>query len=536
MVAGVQGEQPGRPGRRPSLNADHTAALRAITLEQPRSPLGEVTRELFRRAGERAALADLFERGGQRGAPPRCERRHRVNACCYALRTGCAWRLLPKTFRPWQATYKSFSRWAAGGLFEAMHDRLRQQWRERVGKAPQPTAAIIDAQSPRRTARWAAAGTFESMHDRLRQQWRDRMGKAPEPTAAIIDAQSTRSTAQGGNTGFDAGKKVKGRKRHLVVDTLGLLLAVTVTAASVQDRDAAAQVVAQACTKVPGLKKLYTDGAYGGKCAQAIEQAHGISVEVVRHPGNRSTGTWHDAQQPLWPEVVAKGFVVQAKRWVVERTHAWNERARHIKARVEQIRAQIETTTSDYDKEKLQERLAKLAGGVAVIKVGGSSEVEVKERKDRVDDALHATRAAVEEGIVPGGGAALLYATKALDGIKGANDDQTRGIDIVRKAIQTPLRQIAENAGHDGAVVSGNLLRENDETMGFNAATDVYENLTAAGVIDPTKVVRIALQDAASVAGLLITTEAAISDRPDDKSAMGGMPGGGMGGMGGMDF
>jgi chaperonin GroEL len=207
-----------------------------------------------------------------------------------------------------------------------------------------------------------------------------------------------------------------------------------------------------------------------------------------------------------------------------------------IKARVEQIRAQIETTTSDYDKEKLQERLAKLAGGVAVIKVGGASEVEVKERKDRVDDALHATRAAVEEGIVPGGGTALLYATKALAGMKGANDDQTKGIDIVRKAITTPLKQIATNAGHDGAVVSGNLLREDDETQGFNAATDVYENLVKAGVIDPTKVVRTALQDAASVAGLLITTEAAISEKPDDKPAMGGMPGGGMGGMGGMDF
>ncbi|MGZ3264723.1 MAG: chaperonin GroEL [Croceibacterium sp.] len=205
-----------------------------------------------------------------------------------------------------------------------------------------------------------------------------------------------------------------------------------------------------------------------------------------------------------------------------------------IKARVEQIRAQIETTTSDYDKEKLQERLAKLAGGVAVIKVGGASEVEVKERKDRVDDALHATRAAVEEGIVPGGGTALLYATKALEGLKGANEDQTRGIDIVRKAIQSPIRQIAENAGFDGAVVAGNLLREGDETQGFNAATDVYENLVAAGVIDPTKVVRTALQDAASVAGLLITTEAAVSEVPEDKPAMPG--GGGMPDMGGKGF
>jgi chaperonin GroEL len=208
-----------------------------------------------------------------------------------------------------------------------------------------------------------------------------------------------------------------------------------------------------------------------------------------------------------------------------------------IKGRVEQIRAQIEITTSDYDKEKLQERLAKLAGGVAVIKVGGSTEVEVKERKDRVDDALHATRAAVEEGIVPGGGTALLYATKALEGLKGANDDQTRGIDIIRKALFAPVRQIAANAGHDGAVVSGKLLEGNDDKIGFNAQTDVYENLVAAGVIDPTKVVRTALQDAASVASLLITTEAAITEMPaDDKGGSGGMPGGGMGGMGGMDF
>ena len=209
-----------------------------------------------------------------------------------------------------------------------------------------------------------------------------------------------------------------------------------------------------------------------------------------------------------------------------------------IKGRVEQIRAQIEVTTSDYDKEKLQERLAKLAGGVAVLKVGGSTEVEVKERKDRVDDALHATRAAVEEGIVPGGGTALLFATKALEGMKGQNDDQTRGIDIIRRALVTPLRQIAANAGHDGAVVSGKLLEGNDENMGFNAQTEVYENLVTAGVIDPTKVVRTALQDAASVAALLITTEAAITDLPaDDKGGgHGGMGGGGMGGMGGMDF
>jgi len=211
-----------------------------------------------------------------------------------------------------------------------------------------------------------------------------------------------------------------------------------------------------------------------------------------------------------------------------------------IAGRIEQIKAQIETTTSDYDKEKLQERLAKLAGGVAIIKVGGSSEVEVKERKDRVDDALHATRAAVEEGIVAGGGVALLYATHALEGLNGVNEDQTRGIDIVRRALQSPVRQIAQNAGHDGAVVAGKLLEQTNPNFGFNAQTEKYEDLVVSGVIDPTKVVRAALQDAASVAGLLITTEATIAELPADTKSGGGMGGGGMGGMGGgmgdMDF
>jgi chaperonin GroEL len=187
-----------------------------------------------------------------------------------------------------------------------------------------------------------------------------------------------------------------------------------------------------------------------------------------------------------------------------------------IAARVEAIKQQIENTDSEYDQEKLQERLAKLAGGVAIIKVGASTEVELRERKDRVDDALSATRAAVEEGIVPGGGTALLYASRALDNLRGANDDQTRGIDIVRVALQAPLRQIAENAGHDGGVVAGKLIDGNDQNMGFNAQTERYENLVQSGVIDPTKVVRSALQDAASVAGLLLTTEAAIADAATD--------------------
>ena len=202
-----------------------------------------------------------------------------------------------------------------------------------------------------------------------------------------------------------------------------------------------------------------------------------------------------------------------------------------IEARCTQIRAQIEETSSDYDREKLQERLAKLAGGVAVIRVGGGSEVEVKEKKDRVDDALHATRAAVEEGIVAGGGTALLYSTKALAKLEGDNDDQTVGVSIVRRALQAPLRQIAENAGADGAVVAGKLLDQKDVKFGYNAQTDKYENLIKSGVIDPAKVVRTALQDAASVAGLLITTEAMVAEKPEKKEAM---PGGGMGDMGGM--
>ncbi|WP_419798590.1 MAG: chaperonin GroEL [Terasakiella sp.] len=207
-----------------------------------------------------------------------------------------------------------------------------------------------------------------------------------------------------------------------------------------------------------------------------------------------------------------------------------------IVARCNQIKAQIEETTSDYDREKLQERLAKLAGGVAVIQVGGATEIEVKERKDRVDDALHATRAAVEEGIVSGGGTALLYATKALEGLEGENPDQKVGIDIIRRALQAPIRQIAENAGHDGAVVAGKLLESNDTSFGFNAQTGEYTDLVAAGVIDPVKVVRAALQDAASVAGLLITTEAMVADLPEPKGAPAMPDMGGMGGMGGMGF
>ena len=338
-------KQASRAGRKPALNAQHIEVLRAITREQPRSSLEEVTRELdrrtgvqvnpvtvrkalrqagierlkpLRRASERAAVQgstparygytdahrrrdgasgmntdltdaewalvrDLFERDGQRGAPPRFERRLMLNACCYALRTGCAWRLLPKSFPPWQAVYMAFKRWAAAGLFEAMHDLLRQQWRQR-------------------------------------------MGRSPEPSAAIIDAQSTRSSAQGGDTGFDAGKKVKGRKRHLVVDTLGLLLAVVVTSAAVADRAAAGQAVAQAYARTGGtLKVLWADSAYAGQCAQEIEKAHQLQVQIVR---NSARQRWDDAQQTLWSE--EQPMVMPKKRWVVERTHAWLERNRRL--------------------------------------------------------------------------------------------------------------------------------------------------------------------------------------------------------------
>ena len=201
-----------------------------------------------------------------------------------------------------------------------------------------------------------------------------------------------------------------------------------------------------------------------------------------------------------------------------------------IKARVNQIKAQIETTTSDYDKEKLQERLAKLAGGVAVLYVGAASEVEMKEKKDRVDDALHATRAAVEEGIVAGGGVAFIRAIEALEGMKGANEDETTGIAIVKRAIEEPLRQICQNAGIEGSIVV-QKIKEGKGDFGFNARTEKYENLLGAGIIDPTKVTRVALENAASIAGMLLTTECVIADKPEPKSAapQGGMPGGGMG-------
>jgi chaperonin GroEL len=239
-------------------------------------------------------------------------------------------------------------------------------------------------------------------------------------------------------------------------------------------------------------------------------------------------------------ETVTLNMLGKAKKVIIEKENTTivegvGKKA-DITGRVNQIRAQIEETTSDYDREKLQERLAKLAGGVAVIRVGGSTEVEVKERKDRVDDALHATRAAVEEGIVPGGGVALSRASLVLAKLKVDNDDQRFGVEIVRRALQTPLRQIAENAGEDGAVISGKVLESDDYNFGFDAQTGDYKDMVKAGIIDPTKVVRTALQDAASVSSLLITTEAMVAERPEKKGPPPGGGGGMGGGMGDMDF
>src|SRR5437762_155604 len=237
-------------------------------------------------------------------------------------------------------------------------------------------------------------------------------------------------------------------------------------------------------------------------------------------------------------ETVTLDMLGRAKRVTIEKENTTivdgAGKKADIQGRITQIKAQIEETTSDYDREKLQERLAKLAGGVAVLRVGGATEVEVKERKDRVDDAMHATRAAVEEGVLPGGGVALLRAIKALEKLKVHNDDQRTGIEIVKKAISWPARQIAINAGEDGSIVVGKILEKDTYAFGFDAQTGEYGNLVSKGIIDPTKVVRIALQGAASIAGLLITTEAMVAELPKKQSPA--MPGGPGGGMGGMDF
>lgn len=346
----MSSEAKNKGGRPPALQAEHLELLRSLVQERPVCPLEELGEAFGQRAGfsvsaptlrkglkaagierirptrrrrdaqaaaaaparygyteahrdegeadryasglteaEWALAKDLFQAQDPRGRQPEYDRRHMVNACCYVLRTGCAWRHLPKDFPPWPTVHKAFSRWAAQGVFERLHDRLRAQWRER-------------------------------------------MGKHAAPTAAILDSQSTRISPQGGESGYDAGKKVKGRKRHLLVDTLGLLLTVVVSAASVQDRDGALPTVANGCEKYPSLEKLYVDSAYAGGCAQVLRAQHGLDVEVVRHPGNRNVGQWRvDAQQrDLFDTEASQGFVVLPKRWVVERTHAWVERSRRL--------------------------------------------------------------------------------------------------------------------------------------------------------------------------------------------------------------
>jgi transposase len=238
---------------------------------------------------EWSRVEDIFSNDGGRGLPPRYPRRLLLDACCYVVRTGCSWRLLPKDFPQWQNVYRSFRRWSEQGKFEQMHDRLRAQWREREGRAA-------------------------------------------TPTAAVLDAQSTRHSPQGGTSGYDAGKKIKGRKRHLVTDTLGLVLAVSVSAASVQDRDGAHPVMASTMAKYPTVETIFVDSAYAGQCAQTIHQKHGINVDVVRHPANSNVGRWCLPEQAdlFMRQADANGFTVLPKRWVVERTHAWNERARRL--------------------------------------------------------------------------------------------------------------------------------------------------------------------------------------------------------------
>ncbi len=278
----------------------------------------------------------------------------------------------------------------------------------------------------------------------------------------------------------------------------------------------------------------------------------GLKVAAVKAPGfgDRRKAMLEDIGILTGGEVISEDLGIKlenvtlnmlgwAKRVLIEKENTTivegAGKKNDIIGRCNQIRAQIEETTSDYDREKLQERLAKLAGGVAVIRVSGASEVEVKERKDRVDDALHATRAAVEEGVVAGGGVPLARASLILSKLKADNDDQRFGIEIVRKAVQTPLRQIAENAGEDGAVISGKILDRDEYNWGFDAQSGEFKDLVKAGIVDPTKVVRTALQDAASVAGLLVTTEAMVAEKPEKKAPA--MPGaGGMGGMGDMDY
>jgi transposase len=282
---------------RPTAAADRPASVRRSSSPEEALPKAYGYSAAHRDAGGAArypsGLTDseweqvkhLFDALGKTGRPERYPRRQMLDACIYVLRSGCSWRMLPKDLPPWQAVYKSFRRWQARGLFEAMHDELRALWRSR-------------------------------------------QHRTPDPTGVVLDSQSVKTSPQGGLKGYDAAKKIKGRKRHLVTDTLGLLVAVLVTAASVQDRDAALPAIELAMAKAPGIKMLYADSGYEGKRAQEIRERHNIEVEIVRHPGSRKGGLWHEGQLPLFD--FSRTFTVLPKRWVIERTNAWNERPRRM--------------------------------------------------------------------------------------------------------------------------------------------------------------------------------------------------------------
>lgn len=290
LEAGFQRSQPSRAATTAAAQASGAAEIQAAPAQYGYSAAHRDPGDLVRYPcgltdSEWAEVQHLFDPPGRTGRPEKYPRRQMLDACIYVLRSGCSWRMLPKDFPPWMAVYQTFRRWIAQGRFEAMYDELRRLWRTR-------------------------------------------QHRAPDPTAAILDSQSVKTSPQGGPKGYDAGKKVKGRKRHLVTDTLGLLVAVLITVASTQDRDAAMPAMDLAKEKVPGIQMLYVDSGYAGTRAQEIRQKHGVEVEVVRHPRNRNVGRWHEGQMPLFE--LPTGFVVLPKRWIIERTNAWNDRPRRM--------------------------------------------------------------------------------------------------------------------------------------------------------------------------------------------------------------
>jgi transposase len=290
LEAGFQRSQPSREATADAAQASDDTTARAVSAEYGYTAAHRDPGDLVRYPcgltdSEWKQVEHLFDPPGRTGRPEKYPRRQMLDACIYVLRSGCSWRMLPKDFPPWTAVYKTFRR-------------------------------------------WLAQGRFETMYDELRKLWRNRQHRAPDPTAAILDSQSVKTSPQGGAKGYDAGKKIKGRKRHLVTDTLGLLVAVLITSASTQDRDAAMPAMDLAKAKVPGIQMLYVDSGYSGKRAEEIRQKHSVEIDVVRHPRNRNVGRWHEGQLPLFD--LPTGFVVLPKRWVIERTNAWNDRPRRM--------------------------------------------------------------------------------------------------------------------------------------------------------------------------------------------------------------